>query len=289
MINEVSVVIPAYNEENAITETVASLRATFSEAKISSVEIIIVDDGSTDATAAIARKEGVKVISHPHNIGYGGSLKDGISAARYDTIVISDADGTYPVDKIPELLALYEQGFDMVVGSRQGKNYKESFKKSVLRSVLKGLVEFTAGRRIPDINSGLRVFSRRTVMTYFTHLCDGFSFTTSVTLAYMLTAKFVTYTPISYHKREGNSKVRLFQDSLRTLQFIIQAIVYYNPMKIFLIVSLVALLFAFAASAIALSFCSSFAWLAASVFAGVSILVFSMGLLADLLRQLNLK
>ncbi|MBP9191148.1 MAG: glycosyltransferase family 2 protein [Ignavibacteria bacterium] len=232
-----SVVIPAYNEGEVIAVTVFDILKVLKLNNMENAEIIVVDDGSTDRTAEMGVKSGAYTISHPHNIGYGRSLKDGIKVAKFDTIVITDADGTYPLEMIPVLYMEYEKGFDMVVGARQGANYDESFKKKMLRLMLKKLVEFTAGRKIPDINSGLRVFSRKQTLPFFTKLCDTFSFTTSLTLAYMMNGKFVEYIPIDYKKREGKTKVRLFRDSMRTLQFIIEAILFYNPIKIFIVFS----------------------------------------------------
>ena len=156
-----SVIIPAYNEGTVIAVTVFDILKVLKLNNIEGAEIIVVNDGSTDRTAEMAIKAGAILINHPHNIGYGRSLKDGIKAAKYDTIIITDADGTYPLEMIPILYSEYEKGFDMVVGARQGANYDESFKKKMLRLVLKKLVEFTAGRKIPDINSGLRVFSKQ--------------------------------------------------------------------------------------------------------------------------------
>ena len=181
------------------------------------------------------------MVRHPHNVGYGRSLKNGIAAAQYDMIAICDADGTYPAAAIPELVRLHREGFDMAVGRRQGPHYRESMLKMPMRALLRFLVEWTAGRHIPDINSGLRVFSRAAVMQYFAHLCDTFSFTTSLTLAYMMTGRFVAYAPIDYFERAGRSKVRLFRDALRTLQYIVEAILYYNPLKLFLLFSLICL------------------------------------------------
>jgi glycosyltransferase involved in cell wall biosynthesis len=239
-----TVVIPAYNEGSVIAVTVFDVQKVIEMNNLHGAEIIVVDDGSSDKTAEMSHKSGAATISHPHNIGYGRSLKDGIRAAKNDTIVITDADGTYPIDMIPVLLSEYEKGFNMVVGARQGENYDESFKKKSLRLVLKKLVEFTAGRKIPDINSGLRVFSKKEVLPYFSKLCDTFSFTTSLTLAYMMNGMFVKYVPIDYMKREGTTKVRLFRDSMRTMQFIVEAIMFYNPIKIFIVFSALLLLFA---------------------------------------------
>ncbi len=285
----VSVVVPAYDEENGIERTVRSIHELFEHAKFGNYEIVVVDDGSSDLTAQYARQAGARVVSHPHNVGYGRSLKDGITAAHYDTIVITDADGTYPVERIPDLLQHYIRGFDMVVGQRTGEHYKESAIKAPLRSILKLLVEYTAGRRIPDINSGLRVFRRETVMPYFQHLCDTFSFTTSLTLAYMMTGRFVTYLPMEYHSRIGKTKVRLFRESLRTLQYIVQAIIYYNPLKIFLLMSALCLLFAAFSLIIAMIFQITSAFILSVGSILVAILVFALGLLADLLKQIMTK
>src|SRR5262249_41839538 len=161
-----------------------------------------------------------------------------------DTIVITDADGTYPIASMPQLIREYQRGFDMVVGARMGEHYRESFIKAPLRALLRAIVEFTAARRIPDINSGLRVFSRASVSRYFTHLCDTFSFTTSMTLAYMMNSRFVHYVPIEYHERSGQTNVRLLRDSMRTMQYIIEAATYFNPLKIFSLFAVICLGFA---------------------------------------------
>ncbi len=231
----ISIVIPAYNEEGAVTETVKSITDVLRENGYDEHEIVLVDDGSTDRTAELAEQAGARVIVNLTNSGYGRSIKRGIEAATHDTIVITDADGTYPCEEIPKLLKEYEKGYDMVIGLRTGKHYHESWLKYPLRVALRKLVEFTVGRRIPDPNSGLRVFSREAVKEYFGHLCDTFSFTTCQVMAYMLTGRFVKYVPIVYNSRVGKTKVRLFADSLRTLQYIIQCILFYNPIKLFLI------------------------------------------------------
>ncbi|WP_128925593.1 glycosyltransferase family 2 protein [Bradyrhizobium guangxiense] len=285
----ISIVIPALNEQDEIGRTIARLRQVMSNGAIGPYEVVVVDDGSSDETAARAEAAGARVLRHPHNIGYGRSLKDGIRAAHYDTIIINDADGTYPIEAIPDLLARYNQGYDMVVGARSGKHYRESLIKMPLRRVLRFLVEFTAGRSIPDINSGLRVFQRSSVLEYFDHLCDTFSFTTSMTLAYMMTGKFVAYIPIEYHRRGGKSKVRLLRDSMKTLQYIVEAAIYYNPLKMFALLACIVLVSSLASFALAL-----IAKLNVFFFVGVggiisSVIIFSLGLLAVLLRQIMVK
>lgn len=282
----ISIVIPAYNEEGSITDTITEIRDICEKAKINTYEIIVVNDGSTDSTEEKLLAADVKVITHPHNIGYGRSIKDGIKAAQYDTIVITDADGTYPFDRVPTLLGEYSKGFHMVVGTRTGKYYQESIVKASLRQILRFIVEFSAERKISDINSGLRVFSKSEVMPMMSRLCNTFSFTTSMTLGFMMTGKFVKYVEIPYHKRNGKTKVKLFKDSFRTMQYILQAINYYNPLKLFIL---------FAGFSIFLSFLFFFFGIFTHwktlIFFGIgsallSLIILCVGLLADSLKQI---
>lgn len=285
----ITIVVPAYNESGAIAGTVESLRAMLEAEPLEGAEILVVDDGSADDTAAAAEAAGARVVRHPTNVGYGRALKSGIRAASHDTIVIIDADLTYPAEAIPDLLAEYDKGFDMVVGARQGEHVNPTPFKGPLRRLLKAMVEFVAERRIPDVNSGLRVFSKATVGGYLSHLCDTFSFTTSLTLAYMLTGRFVGYLPIAYHERVGKTKVRMLWDSLRTLQYIAQAVIYYNPLKLFVLISGLFVLFSVISFGLgALTKVPAFYFLG---FVGIlmTFLMFGIGLLADLLRQIMAK
>jgi glycosyltransferase involved in cell wall biosynthesis len=281
----ISVIIPAYNEEQTIAETVQACQRELSKTG-QPYETLVVDDGSSDKTAEIAEAAGARVIRHLNNLGYGRSLKDGIRAATYDTIVITDADGTYPIDQIPSLVQAYREGFNMVVGARQGKNYSESIKKGALRFILKRLVEFTAGRKIPDINSGLRIFSRREAVPYFNYLGDAFSFTTSITLAYMMNKKFMKYIPINYEKRTGKTKVHLFRDSLRTLECIVEAILFFNPLKIFLVFCGAMLVLSMICFADDLLFGHFTAFLLGVGGLFLSFFMFGLGLVSIQLRQL---
>ena len=282
----ISVVIPAFNEGRAIRETILEIRRALEGLEH---EVVVVDDGCSDDTGTQATSAGARVITHPHNLGYGAALKSGIRAAAFDTIVMTDADGTYPNGQIPALLAHYRRGFNMVVGARTGDHYRESAVKAPLRYLLKWLVEFTTGRRIPDVNSGLRVLSRGEVLPYLENLCNTFSFTTSVTLAYMMTAKFVGYVPISYNERIGETKVRLLRDSLRTLQYIVQAILYYNPLKIFLLICGLLLV-----AATGLMFAAIQWKIMTAFYLGVGclllvIVVFCFGLMGELLSRIMAK
>lgn len=282
----VSVVVPAFNEEAAIGETVRTIDRVLKDANVEPYEVIVVDDGSSDRTAEIAEACGARVIRKPQNIGYGHSLKIGIENAKYETIVIADGDGTYPFDRIPDLLKIYGQGFDMIVGQRTGRYYRETIFKHPLRVIFKWLVEFTVGAPVPDVNSGMRVFSKTEITKLFPTLSNSFSFTTSSTLAYAMRNKYIKYVPIDYHKRVGETKVRLFRDSLRALQYVIQAIVHYNPIKIFLVLALLVIGIGVVLIAAAYWFDSIILGALGGAAGLASLLIFAMGLLAEQLRSL---
>lgn len=227
-----SILIPAYNEEGGIGAVIAQILKLGTKERF---EVIVIDDHSSDGTGREARKYPARLLTNVQNFGYGYSLKRGIRAASHEHIIILDGDGSYPVAAIPRLIEEYEKGFDMVVGIRQGSFYRGSRVKRVGRFAFRVLSEFATGRKIPDINSGLRIFRRDLAVAFFHTLSSGFSFTTTITLAFMLNAYSVHYIPIEYHKRRGTSKVRYFRDTLRASQIIVESIVFYNPLKMFLL------------------------------------------------------
>jgi glycosyltransferase involved in cell wall biosynthesis len=230
-----SVVIPARDEEAAIGETILQVRAALDGAKIAH-EILVVDDGSLDKTGELARAEGATVLRHPIAGGYGRSLKDGILKARYDLIAILDADGTYPADRLPELYRLVrDEGFDMAVGARTGAQFRGTFPKMPARALFQWLAQYASGARIPDVNSGLRVFRKEIPLRYMHTIGDRFSFTTTITLASLLNGHFVKWIEIPYYPRKGKSHVRYWRDTLVSLQIIVENILYYNPLKLFLL------------------------------------------------------
>jgi polyisoprenyl-phosphate glycosyltransferase len=235
----ISLIVPAFNEEGAIAETLEAAKrvaGTIGEP----IEILVVDDGSSDRTASLAEASGVRVIRHPMNCGYGRSLLTGIDAATHDLVAIADADGTYPFEQFPALLEFYRKGFDMAVGARRGEHFHGSLGKRLLRAIFRMLAEYTCGRNIPDINSGFRIFKRGPVLARRSSLATGFSFTTTITLLFMLNNYLVGYFPVDYKKRVGNSKVRLLRDSFRSTQIIITAIAQFNPLKLYLLLFIAA-------------------------------------------------
>ena len=231
-----SVVIPCFNECDAISETVTGLISdTGPEVPF---EIIVVDDGSSDGTTEILDKiehetDCVRVVTHEVNRGYGAALKTGISIALSETIVITDADGTYPNHRIPELVEK-AKGFDMLVGARIAEDVDYSKLRAVPKVFLKAWASWLAGRNIPDINSGLRVFKKQSVKHFFRVLPDTFSFTTTITLCMLTNYMAVKYEPISYKKRIGHSKIKPVRDTLRFCMLILRTGMYFSPVRLLL-------------------------------------------------------
>jgi glycosyltransferase involved in cell wall biosynthesis len=239
--SRLSLILPAYDEEKAIAQVLGEARETL-DAQAIEYEIIVVDDESDDETARIAEECGATVLRNVQRGGYGYSLMRGIRQARFPTIAILDADGSYPVAALPALLDAYRRGFSMAVAERRGGDYASSARIRLLRGLFRLLAEFIVGRRVPDVNSGMRVFDRSAVLPLLPHMSYGFSFTTSITLLFMMRALPVTYVPIEFRKRAGRSKVRYLRDSLRALQIVASITARLNPVKLFLLAALLNLL-----------------------------------------------
>lgn len=231
----VSIVVPAYNEELGIGGVVERLCAL--ELGVP-VEVLVVEDGSTDGTAAQLneleqRYEQLRVIRHGHNQGYGAALKTGFANAAHDVVIITDADGTYPEERIVDLLEHIDAGAEMVVGARRGEDVHIPLIRRPAKAFLRLLASFLAGTKIPDLNSGLRAFRRELVMSYRPILPQGFSFTTTITLASLTNNHRVDYIDINYAHRSGNSKIRPIRDTLGFLSLIVRTVMYFNPLKVF--------------------------------------------------------
>ena len=187
MKKKIIVVMPAYNAAE-------TLRRTFDDIPTGYVDdIILVDDNSTDDTVAISRSLGIHTIVHTENRGYGAALKTGITASKHDTVVILDGDGTYPAEAIPKLLEKAHE-YDMVVGARTDGKVHIPFVRKPAKWFLTKLAVYLAGQSIPDLNSGLRVMKKSVIERFYSILPSGFSFTTTITLAF-ITNNY----PIYYH------------------------------------------------------------------------------------------
>lgn len=227
--------VPAYNEEDGIEGVVRRLAALELGVPL---ELLVVEDGSTDATRErLARLEAefdvLRVIEHGVNRGYGAALKTGFAAASNQVVVITDADGTYPEDRIVDLLRHIDDGAEMAVGARTGASVHVPLIRKPAKWALTRLASYLANVRIPDLNSGLRAFRRDLVLKYRPILPDGFSFTTTITLASLTNAHRVAYESIDYAQRSGRSKISPIKDTLRFISLILRTVVYFNPLRVF--------------------------------------------------------
>lgn len=241
----ISIIIPAYNEREGISGVLEEVRSASSKLKAmkEESEIIVVDDGSTDGTREIlGREKGIRVIKHSRNRGYGAALKTGIRASKGDWILITDADGTYPNADIPRLVK-EKDGCDMVVGSRTGTEVRVPFFRKPAKAMLGVLANYMARTKIPDLNSGMRLFRKDVAERFFNIFPDGFSFTTTITMACFCNGYDVKYVPINYMKRKGKSTIKP-KEFANFILLIIRVVSYFDPLRFFVPMSL--LLFALA-------------------------------------------
>lgn len=228
----VTVVVPAYNEAAHVAEQITNVDRVMRTSGWD-YEIIVVDDGSSDGTAEAANEPGLaRVVRRVQNRGYGAALKLGVRLANHPWILITDADGTYPVEAIPTLLARSETN-SMVVGARTGEVVKVPLVRRPAKWFLNRLASYLAARDLPDINSGLRLMRKSLINRYEHLLPDGFSFTTTITLSSACNGHPLEYVPIDYHARLGQSKIRPRHAYDFTL-LIVRTIVFFNPLKVFL-------------------------------------------------------
>lgn len=281
---DLCVVVPAYNEEGAIRESVADVDKVLSGLPID-YEIIVVDDGSTDGTAREAELSGARVIRSPENAGYGAALKRGIAGGSSEYVAIIDADGTYPADSLPAMLEMAADA-DMVVGARNANMTNVPLVRRPAKLILNALANYLAQRKIPDLNSGLRVFRRSSLERFVPLLPMGFSFTTTITLCMICSDMRVVYHPIEYGRRIGKSKIRPV-DFFTFVLLVLRAIVLFNPLRVFL--PLGAVLFVLGVAKLCydivignLSESAIFGLLAA-------IMIWSLGLIADMIARLHLR
>lgn len=280
---DLSIVIPAFNEEGAVRAEVEHIDAVLRGAGIK-FEIIVVDDGSSDKTADEAAKAPCRLLRQGTNRGYGAALKRGIFEAKAPIVAITDADGTYPAEDLPRLWAEREK-FDMVVGSRTGADVNIPLARRPAKWFLNRLASYLAGRHIPDLNSGMRLMRKSHIELYERILPAGFSFTTTITLALLCNDYAVAYVPINYKKRVGSSKIRIMHAYHFTL-LILRAVVLFNPLKVFLPIGA----FLFVAGIAKFIYDCFKDNLSESAVTGLlgAIIVWSLGLLADQNSRLGL-
>ena len=280
---DIAIVIPAFNETTTVGPTVDRTRTAMAPTPWTN-EIIVVDDGSTDRTGEEAARHGARVIRLPDNRGYGAALKAGIQASRSEYVLIVDADGTYPPEMMPALMSAMKD-VDMVVGARAHDDRSIPRRRRLAKGFLRMLASYLTRRRIPDLNSGLRLMRRSVLMQFFHILPSGFSFTTTITLALLCNDYPVVYVPVTCGPRVGTSKLKA-KEFTNFLMLVLRTVVLFNPLRVFLpagaIIFLVGVLkLVYDLVNWNLSDTAVMAFLAA-------LIVWSVGLLADMIARVQL-
>ncbi len=233
MSSTISVIIPAKNEGKGLASVLAGVKAVLPDA-----EVILVDDGSMDDTADVARAAGATVVSHAYSKGNGAAIKSGIRASTGDTLVMMDADGQHPPQSIPALLEKFRSGFDMVVGARTASG-QASFGRLAANTLYNKLASWMTGQKVEDLTSGFRVVDGNKMREFIHLLPNGFSYPTTSTMAFFRAGYSVAYITVDMPSREGKSHISPLKDGVRFLLIIFKVGVLYSPLKLFFPISLV--------------------------------------------------
>lgn len=228
---DLSIIIPAKNEHESIGDIVASVRRIFADA-----EIVVVDDGSTDRTGQAAKQAGARVIRHPIPLGNGAAIKSGARVATGDTLVMMDADGQHRPEDIGRLLEKLEEGFDMAVGARNSGSHA-NVGRLVANGFYNRFASMISNQTIPDLTSGFRAVRADYFRRFLYLLPNGFSYPTTITMAFLRSGFPVGFVPIGVRKRKGKSHIRPIRDGIRFLAIIFKVSTLYSPLKIFLPIS----------------------------------------------------
>lgn len=277
-----TVVLPARNEANSVAGTVSRVIELHPGA-----EVIVVDDGSCDDTADTAARAGAAVISHPYGKGNGASIKTGARAASGNVIVFMDADGQHKPDDIERLLSRLSQGYDMVVGARQ-RGSQASVGRGIANKIYNRLASFMVGHRVEDLTSGFRAVRGEKFSEFLYLLPNGFSYPTTITMAFFRAGYSVGYEPINTAKRIGKSHIRPIHDGIRFLLIIFKVATLYSPLKLFFPVSVFMFFLASAWYAHTLFSIGRFTNMSALLYTG-SVITFMMGLISEQITALMYK
>ena len=279
---KLSIVLPAKNESGAIADTIQDI------AKLTIAhEIIVVNDGSTDNTAAIATHAGAKVVTHPYSKGNGAAIKTGARTATGDIIIFMDADGQHDPQDIPRLLEKIEQGYDLVVGARQ-KGSQASLGRGVANMLYNNLATYMTEHRVEDLTSGFRAVRADKFHEFLYLLPNGFSYPTTSTMAFFRAGYSVTYVPIHAAKRIGKSHIHPLKDGVRFFLIIFKIATLFSPLKMFLPIAVVLFLMATGWYGYTLWDAGRFTNMSALLYTG-SVMVFLMGLISEQVTALMYK
>jgi glycosyltransferase involved in cell wall biosynthesis len=280
----VSIIIPAYNEGVVIGQIVALVHDSL-QSRGEAYEIIVIDDGSDDDTAAIAEEAGALVVKHPYNIGNGAAVKTGIRKACGEIVVMLDGDGQHDPRDIPRLIQ--ELGlYDMVVGARTSES-ETSFHRDIANRIYNWLATYICGRKIEDLTSGFRVIKADIARSFVYLLPNTFSYPSTLTLAIVRSGYSLAYVPIKAARRVGRSKIKLLQDGSRFLLIILKIATFFSPMKVFLPASVLMFLLGFGYGLFKVIFLDSRYGPTSAMVMTVSVVVFLIGLVSEQVAQLR--
>lgn len=235
-----SVVIPVYNEDQVIGSLLESVRQAL-DAYGQSYEVLVVNDGSTDDTAKAIAKAGVRVVTHPYNMGNGAAVKTGIRNANGEVLVLMDGDGQHNPEHIAKLVQYIPQ-YDMVVGSRSGGSYQGPFHRRLANKVYNLLASYITQRRVVDLTSGFRAVKRDIARKFVYLLPNTFSYPTTITLGMIKAGHSLKFEPVATNKRVGKSKIKLLRDGMRFFLIMIKIATLFSPFRIFFPLSLASIL-----------------------------------------------
>jgi glycosyltransferase involved in cell wall biosynthesis len=277
---KVSIIIPAYNEAGIIEKIISDINALYP-----AYEIIVINDGSTDSTAAEAQKAGAKVFNHPYNIGNGAAIKSGIRVAAGDILVFMDGDGQHNPEDIAKLLEHLPE-FDMVVGARSISD-QASLGRALGNKLYNWFASYVAKFSIKDLTSGFRAVKSGVARNFLYLLPNTYSYPTTLTLGVLRSGMSVNYIPINIRKRRaGKSNIRLVADGMRFFMIIIRICTLYSPMRVFLPVSFMMLLLGVANYLYTYVTRSRFTNMSVFLFVA-SIIVFMMSLISEQITQMR--
>jgi glycosyltransferase involved in cell wall biosynthesis len=279
---KISVIIPAKNEAASIGSVVAKILQKLPEA-----EVIVVNDGSDDETAQLAEQAGAQVITHPYSMGNGAAVKSGARVASGEVLVTMDGDGQHNPEDIPRLLERLEQGFDMVVGARS-RDSQASIGRSWANRIYNYLANKITGQVIQDLTSGFRVARTHKFLEFLHLLPNGFSYPTTITMAFFRSAYPVAYEPIIAEKREGKSHIHPLKDGIRFLLIIFKVGTLYSPLKIFVPTSLLFFLLGIGYYVYTYLFIGRFTNMSA-LFLSSAVIIFLIGLVSEQITALMYK
>lgn len=233
---DLSIVIPAKNEADSLATLLPKIQKLYPDA-----ELIVVDDGSSDGTGDIARENGAVCIRHHFSLGNGAAIKSGARAAHGKTLIFLDGDGQHNPDDIGKLLSRKNEGFDMVIGARDNKS-QASFARLLANKAYNKFASLMTGRIIMDLTSGFRAVNARKFKRFLYLLPNGFSYPTTITMAFFRSGFQVDYVPITALPRAGNSNISILRDGIKFLIIIMKIGALFSPMRLFLPISMMLFL-----------------------------------------------